>query len=148
MQLPAYTAPAPAAPLLTSDAADAPVYGPQSILDRCTLVPWIVDVVWSRTAGVGQRTITVVAAPAAQRPDAHDHVSQGAMLLRADVFPASHFEDMTPRLRELYSAHYRAYLLWRRARAEGKTVADFEASPAYDESSFAERVALWKAGRA
>lgn len=147
MQTTAYTAPAASAPLLTADGANAPLFDPAAILDRCTLVPWIVDVVWSRTAGVGQRTIAVVAAPTHQRPDGHDHIPASAMLLRADVFPASHFEDMTPRLREVYSAHYRAYLLWRRARAEAKTPAEFEASPAYDEASFTERLALWKAGR-
>jgi hypothetical protein len=143
-----YTAPAAAEPLLTADGANAPVYDSQAILDRCTLLPWIVDVVWSRTPGVGMRSIEVVAAPLQKQPDAHNHVPADAMLLRGDVFPASHFEGMTPRLREIYSAHYRAYLLWRRAQSEGKTVAEFEASPAYNEATFAERVERWKAGRA
>lgn len=147
MQHPAYPAPAASPPLLTGDGAGAPHYNSQAILDRCTLVPWIVDVVWSRTAGIGMRTLVVVAAAQSQQPDAHDHIPPGAMVLRGDVFPASHFDGMTPRLREVYSPHYRAYLLWRRARAEGKTPTEFEASPAYDEAAFAERVALWKAGR-
>lgn len=114
-----------------------------AILARCTLWPWIVDVCWSRVEGVGMRTIDVLAAPMHQPPDPHDHVPAGAMLLRADVFPATRFEDMTAHVRGIYSAHYRAFLLWRRARSLNKTLDELQRSTDFDSDSLEQNVARW-----
>lgn len=133
----------PAAFLATVALATSPAHT-ASILERCTVWPWVVDVCWSRVEGIGMRTIHVVAAPMSQPPDPHDYIPEGAMLLRGEVFPATRFDEMTPHVRRLYSAHYRAFLLWRRATTSGLKVDEFIASPEYDESEIASRVAYWE----
>ena len=109
-------------------------------IECATVHPWIVEACWSRVENCGQRTIKVVLAPLSQHPEAEDHIPAGAIFLRGDVFPASRFEDFNPAARERYRDHYRAFLLWRVARAHGKTV---EAVLPQAEASVTERVDRW-----
>lgn len=88
--------------------------------DEVTVCPWIVDVAWARDAGIGQRTIVVVVAPMTSPPAGEDHVPEGCTLLRAEVFPASRFDSMTPRVRDVHRLHYVALMKWRRSLSIGK----------------------------
>ena len=110
---------------------------------RATLWPWIVEVCWSRAEGIGQRTITVVQAPMHAPPSAEDHVPADAQLLRADVFPATRFEDMTPHVRLNYRQHYRAFLTWRKAHALGKAVDALQPWDELDPVLIDENVERW-----
>lgn len=109
-------------------------------VDRATLHPWVIETCWSRVAGCAQRTITVVQAPISAPPEAQDLVPDDAEVLRVDVFPATRFNDMRAGVRERYRDHYRAFLLWRVARAHGKTIEQM--LPEAD-ASVSERVDRW-----
>ncbi len=109
-------------------------------IERATVHPWIVEACWSRVENCAQRTIVVVQAPLSEHPEAEDHIPAGARFLRGDVFPAMRFEDFGPAQRERYRDHYRAFLLWRVARAHGKTVDEILPQA---EGSVRERVERW-----
>jgi hypothetical protein len=125
--------------------ADAlrPAIDAGAIIERATLWPWIVDACWSRTQGIGQRSVSVVQAPMHQPPQAEDHIPADAQLLRADVFPATRFDDMTPTVRVVYRSQYSAFLMWRKAHALGKTVAELQPWTDYDPVTVDEAVQRW-----
>jgi hypothetical protein len=90
-------------------------------------------------------------APRAKPPAAEDIVAALGLLepvvMRADIFPAQHFDDMNVDARGRYKAEYRAYLLWRQAHAAGLIPADMqpwaEGPSGYDPIAMDERVERW-----
>jgi hypothetical protein len=135
------------------DLVMAAARGAQAI-ERATLWPWIVTVGYSvttvaddgaRVTRYGQRT-EVVQSTLAEIPDATALMPEGADFLRADVFPATRFDDMSAETREKYRTHYQAFLMWRRAHALGKTVADLVPWVDYDAVFIDESVQRWAFG--
>jgi hypothetical protein len=121
------------------------------ILARCTLVPWIVTVEWyegERPTGRTVIDVQVIEGALASAPAAEDLVPEGREFLRADVFPASRFDDMHAGQRERYRRQYTAYLLWRKAKAIGKTVAEMKPWVDFDPPGDEMRMLNWVRGRA
>jgi hypothetical protein len=115
----------------------------QSLIERATVYPWIVQFTYSTTQRVGMFGLRVVQAPMHAPPHAENFIPEGAELLREDIFPASRFEDMTQGRRERYRSHYRAFLMWRKAHALGKTVEDLSPWVDYDAALIDETVERW-----
>jgi hypothetical protein len=114
-----------------------------STLERATVWPWIIDLCWSRDPGIGRRTLVVVQAPMHAPPVPEELVPLGAILTRADSFPATRFDDMTPRTREVYKPQYRAFLMWRKARSADKSPAEMQPWVDYDPCAIDESVERW-----
>ena len=114
-----------------------------ALIERATLYPWIVQYSYSTTPGIGMFGLLVVQAPMHKPPRAEDLMPAGATLLREDTFPAMRFEDMSQGRREHYRAHYRAFLMWRKAHALGKAVADMAPWTDYDPCHLDENVERW-----
>lgn len=117
-----------------------------SALVRCTLVPWIVTVEWyegERPTGRTVTSIRVIERPLLEAPAAEDLVPAGCDFLRADVFPASRFDDMSIGTRHRYGRQYQAYLLWRKAKAIGKAVADMKPWVDFDPPHDEMRMLRW-----
>lgn len=123
-------------------------------LERCTFYPWIVQVAYrERVAYPDGSTVTefpryrerieVVQATLLDPPDELQFVPEGAEFLRADVFPATRFDDMTPLVRANYKRHYRAFLMWRKAHALGKPVAQLQPWTDYDPVLVDENCERW-----
>lgn len=121
------------------------------ILARCTLYPWIVTVhyvrhEWRRDGGrapIFEQRIAVVQGTLADMPDAAAFMPDGAEFHKADVFPAPRFDDMKPEQRQRYRAQYRAFLMWRKAHAFGKTVEQLQPWTDYDPVLIDESVERW-----
>lgn len=91
-----------------------------SILEACTLHPWVVSVGYHFEPGVHHVILQVVERRMDDRPDPLGFLPEGAELSRAEVFPAARFESMPAATRSRWMPHYRAYLLWASAKALGK----------------------------
>lgn len=101
-------------------------------LARCTVYPWIVELVSVVPGHAATRHIHVHYAPLHRPPVPEDLLPEGAEFVRADVFPATRFDDMAIHNRDRYRAHYRAALTARRARAYGITVEQLQRSEHHD----------------
>ncbi len=103
-----------------------------AILARCTLWPWIITVhyvrkEWRRDGGSAryyEQRIEILQATLADMPEASDLVPEGCEFQKADVFPATRFDDMAIDVRQRYKQQYRAFLCWRKARAADKSPAE------------------------
>lgn len=114
-------------------------------IDRATLWPFVATLVY-RLNGQVTTERKVVEAPASERPEGEDLIPAGAEYLRADVMPAARFDDMRASVRGNYTAEYRAYLMWCKAKSKGKTVAQLVAWEDYDPISTDGRVHRWTQG--
>lgn len=131
--------PASLAPAFAVEHATS-AFAASGALARCTLVPWIVTVEWYEGEVPTGRTVIdvqVLERALIEAPAAEDLVPAGCDFLRADVFPASRFDDMNAELRHRYRRQYAAYLMWRKAKAIGKTVREMvpwvDFDPPHDE---------------
>lgn len=107
------------APDLAQTAANA-----GSILAKCTVYPWLVTVTYRTPEGVTRLDRQVIEALMSEAPDPLAFVPDGCEFMRADVFPATRFDDMNDAGRARYRPEYRAYLMWRKAKALGKAVGE------------------------
>ena len=64
-------------------------------------------------------------------------------VLRCDVFPAIRFDDFAENTRLRYRAQYRAFLMWRKARAADKSPAALVPWVDYDPIAIDETVERW-----
>lgn len=116
-------------------------------IDRATLWPFVITLRYRGADGQATLLREVVERPAGVAPLGMDLLPADALeLFRADVLPASRFDDMTPHVRGLYAAEYRAYLMWRKAKALGKAVAELKPWTDYDPISDDGRVHRWVGG--
>lgn len=98
------------------------------ILAACTVYPWVVTVRYAVGPQITEEH-KVILAPLAEPPEPHDMLPEGAVLHRSEVFPATRFDTMSlPSVRARYGAAYKAYRVWRKARAHGMTPAQLLAS--------------------
>jgi len=114
--------------------------------------PWVVtiDFRFDKLAADGsdfevahERIIAVQASPLAEMPDVEELMPVGATFLRADVFPATKFDRMPVDVRDRYAAHYRAYLMWRKAIAAEKGVDDLVDGVDYSSRLVDEQTDRW-----
>lgn len=120
-----------------------PAIDSASILASITLWPWVITLTY-RVALQAETRIHIVQSALANRPAGDDLLPADAELLRCDVFPATRFDDMAPAVRLRYRAQYRAFLLWRKARAFGK--AELVPGIDYDADEINESVVCWAHG--
>lgn len=113
-----------------------------AILARCTVHPWVVSVTF-RLAGQVKFEMHIVRAPMAEPPAPEVLLPADAELLSADVFVADRFEDMAPATRQRYTNQYRRFLMWRRAWALRKSIAELEPWVDYDPVVIDAAVARW-----
>lgn len=104
-----------------------------SALAAATPWPWIVAVEYILDERYTS-SVRVVQARASDRPCPLGLIPKGARLLRAEVYPATRFDDLPAgrAARERYERHYTAYLMWRNAMAVGKPVAELVPWRDYD----------------
>lgn len=126
----------------TREAALAKALELSRTLENATLWPWVLKLTY--TLHGGQVTSThIVESVIAQPPNELEFLPDGAEAVTADVFPASRFDDMPLPTRARYAPQYRAFLLWRAAKAIGKQVADMRPWVDYDPVGKDERVQSW-----
>jgi hypothetical protein len=113
------------------------------ILERATAHPWVVAVGYSFTPGVYQLGINIVERRMSDAPDPLGYLPAGAELNRYEVFPAARFDDMPASSRYKWKPHYRAYLMWRKAKAIGKQPAELQSWAEYDPVQIDEDVQRW-----
>ena len=117
------------------------------IAAKYTIWPWVVTVNYTLRDSKGksypEQRIVVVMAPMSAAPDALDLMPDGATFLRADVFPATRFEDMGPDARMRYKEQYRAFLMHRKARAFGMEPDQMVPWEHYDPVMIDETVQRW-----
>lgn len=117
-----------------------------STIERATVVPWIVDVEFERAARLDPgRLVQIVEAPMQAAPSPEDIVEPlGALrVIRADIFPATMFDEMSRPARLTYRHHYRFFQLWQRAKARGKSASDMVAWADYDPIFLASQLDAW-----
>lgn len=117
--------------------------GSAAVIERATLHPWVVSVGYHFTPGVHHVILDVVERRMDDRPDPLGFLPTGAELNRAEVFPAARFDDMPAATRERWMPHYRAFLMWRKAKALGKHVAEMTPWVDYDAILVDESVQRW-----
>ena len=111
-------------------------------LENATLWPWVLKLTY--TLAGGQVTSThIVESSVRQPPNELEYLPAGAEAVTADVFPASRFDDMPLPTRARYAPQYRAFLLWRAAKAIGKRPEDMRAWVDYDPVGKDDRVQSW-----
>lgn len=111
-------------------------------LENATLWPWVLRLTYTYQGG--QVTSThIVESAVRQPPNELDYLPAGAEAVTADVFPASRFDDMPVASRPRYAPQYRAFLLWRAAKAIGKRPEDMRAWVDYDPVGKDDRVQSW-----
>lgn len=120
-----------------------PMLAAGSILDRATIMPWIIAGSYARPDGSIEQYIVVEHALLTEQPDPAQYLPVGVVEHSADVFPATRFDDMPPLVRARYRRHYRAYLLARKARAMGKAAADMVPWSDYDPIAIDEAAERW-----
>lgn len=116
-----------------------------AILERCTVYPWVVAVGYHITPGVHQLGINITERRMSDAPDPLGYLPTGAELNRYEVFPAARFDDMPANTRFKWKPHYRAYLMWRKAKAIGKQAAELQSWTDYDPVLIDESVQRWAA---
>lgn len=111
-------------------------------LENATLWPWVLKLTY--TLAGGQVTSThIVESSVRQPPNELEYLPAGAEAVTADVFPASRFDDMPLPTRARYAPQYRAFLLWRAAKAIGKRPEDMRAWVDYCPVGKDDRVQSW-----
>lgn len=111
-------------------------------LENATLWPWVLKLTY--TLHGGQVTSThIVESAVSQPPNELEFLPDGAESVTADVFPASRFDAMSLATRPRYAPQYRAFLLWRAAKAIGKQPCDMRPWVDYDPCGKDERVQSW-----
>jgi hypothetical protein len=128
-----------------ADAALNPVYLAQAI-ERATVHPWVVSVLWLTPEGKTEGVVNVTWAAMSNPPEPEDLIPAGCALRRAEVYPASRFGTLPITARGNYAAHYKQFLLARKARAYG--VSESEMLRSCDMTYLDESVARWKRGAA
>ena len=111
-------------------------------LENATLWPWVITLRYTFD-GQRQQSVHIVQSTAGNPPDELQLVPDGAENVGADVFPASRFDDMALATRTNYAPQYRAFLMWRAAKAIGRTVADMRPWVDFDPIGNDERVQSW-----
>ena len=106
-----------------------PALNAGSILDRCTLHAWVVTVGY-RVGGQYQESRQILQATLLDMPDATLLMPEGAEFARAD-------------LRTRYRPQYRAYRMWRKARACGKTAEQLVPWIDFDPTAIDDAVDRW-----
>ena len=117
--------------------------GSAAVIERATLHPWIVHVGYDFDGGEPQSILAVVERRMDDQPDPLGHLPTDSNLRWYKVFPASTFETMAHSARPNYVAHYRAFLMWRKAKAIGKHVADMTPWVDYDPIDVHENQQRW-----
>jgi hypothetical protein len=115
-------------------------------IDRATLWPFVVKVEYIKADGSREQRTHVVQRAMHDAPDGIDLVPADAELLRVDAFPATRFNDMSAATRDKYRDQYKAFLLWRKAHALGKSVAALVPWVDYDAVHVDESVLRWAHG--
>jgi hypothetical protein len=115
-------------------------------IDRATLWPFVVTVEYIKADGAREQRAHIVQRAMHDAPDGFDLVPADAELLRVDAFPATRFDEMSAATRDRYRAEYKAFLMWRRAHAMGKAVADLVPWVDYDAVHMDESVLRWAFG--
>ena len=111
-------------------------------LENVTLWPWVLRLTYTYQGG--QVTSThIVESAVRQPPNELEYLPAGAEQVTADVFPASRFDDMPVASRPRYAPQYRAFLLWRAAKAIGKRPEDMRPWVDYDPCGKDDRVQSW-----
>ena len=111
-------------------------------LDNATLWPWVITLRYTLN-GERQQSVHIVQSTAGNPPDELQFVPDGAENVGADVFPASRFDDMDLAVRTNYAPQYRAFLMWRAAKAIGKRPEDMRPWVDFDPIGNDERVQSW-----
>lgn len=126
----------------THQAALAAALNLSRTLENVTLWPWVLKLTY--TLAGGQVTSThIVESAVRQPPNEMDYLPAGAECVTADVFPASRFDDMALGNRPRYAPQYRAFLLWRAAKAIGKKPEDMRPWVDYDVVAIDNDVQSW-----
>jgi len=126
----------------TEQAALAAALNLSRTLENATLWPWVLKLTY--TLAGGQVTSThIVESAVRQPPNELEYLPAGAEQVTADVFPASRFDDMPLEVRPRYAPQYRAFLLWRAAKAIGKKPEDMRPWVDYDVVHLDDRVTRW-----
>lgn len=126
----------------TREAALAAALTLSRTLENATLWPWVLKLTY--TLHGGQVTSThIVESAVRQPPNELEYLPAGAEQVTADVFPASRFDDMPLPTRARYAPQYRAFLLWRKAKAMGRSVNDMRPWSDFDPVAHDERVTRW-----
>ncbi len=111
-------------------------------LEHATLWPWVITLRYTLD-GQRQESVHIVQSTVGNPPDELQFLPAGAENVAADVFPASRFDDMAAAVRQNYGRQYRAFLMWRAARAIGKPVADMQPWADFDPIGHDDRVSNW-----
>jgi hypothetical protein len=127
-----------------------------TIIENATVYPFVVTIGVQHTVryegGVEftrfEQIRRIVQAPMRKPPEAEDYVPKGAKLVRADIFPATRFEDMPLRIRARYAYDYDAYLRWRKARSLSKEPDQLVPHVDYDPVMLEGQVWSWSTGKA
>jgi len=126
----------------THQAALAAALSAAKTLQHATLWPWVITLRF--TLDGAQMTSThIVQSTVGNPPDELQFLPAGAEDVFADVFPASRFDDMPLEVRPRYASQYRAFLMWRAAKAIGRPVADMRPWVDFDPIGKHERVESW-----
>ena len=109
---------------------------------QAALAVWVLRLTY--TLKGGQVTSThIIESGVCVPPNELDYLPDDAEAVTADVFPASRFETMPLPTRARYAPQYRAWLIWRAAKAIGKKPEDMRAWVDYDPVGKDERVQSW-----
>lgn len=110
---------------------------------QAALAVWVLRLTY--TLHGGQVTSThIVESAVRQPPNELEYLPAGAEAVTADVFPASRFDDMRDQsTRARYAPQYRAWLIWRAAKAIGKKPEDMRAWVDFDPCGKDDRVQSW-----
>jgi hypothetical protein len=114
-----------------------------AITERCTLWPWVIKLTYLTASGCTETSTTILQSTAADAPQPEALLPHGAELLRSDVFPATRFENMRADVRDRYKPQYRAFVMWRKARAADKSQAEMQPWVDYDPIAIDESVERW-----
>lgn len=115
-------------------------------LELATLYPFVVTIHGQREGKFTVLIREVVQAPMHAPPIAEDFVPEGCVVGRADIFPASRFDDMSLQVRARYRSEYQEYLMWRKAWSLQKPRAELVPWVDYDCILLEGNVARWAKG--
>jgi len=126
----------------TREAALAKALELSRTLENITKVAWVLRLTYTYQGG--QVTSThIVESAVRQPPNELEFLPAGAEQVTADVFPASRFDDLPLPTRARYAPQYRAWLIWRAAKAIGKKPEDMRPWVDYDPVGKDDRVQSW-----
>ena len=114
-----------------------------AILANCTIYPWMVSVRYAEPGGRVQVARHVIEGLLHSPPDGVPLTPDGCECLSVVTFPATHFDDMPLEMRQRFRAEYKTYLMWRKAKAFSKPVAELVPWKDYDPVHIDESVERW-----